>query len=248
MVKTKMSYSKLMEQKHYKSIINLTFKFQGKSGLQHKHYSYALQENSKVIETKSIIDIFGVKGEKLKPLYESGEIIKDCIKPGTTNLSNFLTKLISEDYGYLELTNKGEKQHRKYRISLLPFNKFLREDIITEMNEYPLNRINTIGTPEIINIQVDTPYKSYFHGGVFGLPTMYEKYIKEEDNKQIKQSLINIYQELNKINNIQLKYMEGASHFSFYGKVVIDPEIKEYMDTVEDMVKKMKNLKNGFRG
>jgi len=247
MVKTKMSYLGLMKQKHYASILNLTKYFQGKIGLQHKHYSYALQENSTIKYPNSIEKVFGTKGEKLKPFYESGEIIKDCIKPGTTTLSNFLTKLV-EHYGYLEIANKGEKTHRRYKTSVKAFNRIAREHIKTEIDEYPLDFIRALDNVDTNNVIIDTPYRSYFQGGIFGLPTKYNQYMQEDDCKDIQQSIINIYTELNKINNIKLKYMEGASHFSFYGKVVIDPKIKEYMDTVEESVKKMKNFKNGFRG
>jgi len=247
MVKTKMGYLGLMKQDHYTSILNLTKYFQGKIGLQHKHYSYALQKNSLVKETKSIVDVFGNKGEKLKPFYESGEIIKDCIKPGTTTLSNFLTKLV-EHYGYLELANEGEKSHKRYRTSVKALNRVFREHIKTEIDEYPLDYIRSLSDDDTNNVIIDTPYRSYFQGGLFGLPTKYDQHMQKDDCKDVQQSIINIYTELNKINNIKLKYMDGASHFSFYGKVVIDPKIKEYMDAVKITVKKMKKFKNGFRG
>lgn len=252
MVKTKMNYKGLMKQDHYTSILNLTKHFQGEIGLQHKHYSFALQKKSsekekKQHETGSIVGVFGIKGEKLKPLYESGEIIKDCIKPGTTTLSNFLTKLV-DYYGYLEIANEGEKNHRRYKTSVKALNRVAREHIKTEIDEYPLDYIRSLGNDDTNNIIIDAPYRSYFQGGIFGLPTKYDQYMQEDDCKEIQQSIINIYKELNKINNIKLKYMEGASHFSFYGKVVIDPKIKEYMDAVEETVKKMKKFKNGFRG
>lgn len=249
MVKTKMSFKKIMTQSHYSSIIKLTNIYQKKeNGLQQMHYRYALQENYNIPKhyKKKMKAFFSdEKLPSLDDLYKTEFIYRDCIKTQTL-LSNFLKKLTDD---YKLLTRKIDRYGKyKYFVSPTLLNEFSRSEVKQSIDEYPKDFINTIGPIERIGSDVDTPYKSYFDGCIFGLPTMYEKYVTEEDNKQIKQSLINIYKELNKINNIKLKYMDGASHFSFYGKVVIDPKIKEYMDTVEATVKKMKKFKNGFRG
>ena len=100
----------------YRDIINLLFEFQGKDGLQQKHFRYALIENhdnmERYNERKVLKDFIEKKGkDKLQSLIESGRINPKCISSGK-NLHNFLVRLLGMKV--IKKDNRGEIA--KYRL------------------------------------------------------------------------------------------------------------------------------------
>jgi len=100
----------------YRDIINLLFEFQGKSGLQQKHFRYALIENHDGMEgyneRKVLKDFTEMGGEdKLQSLIDNECKNPKCISSGK-NLHNFLVRLVD-----MKVIKKDERSEiGKYRL------------------------------------------------------------------------------------------------------------------------------------
>ena len=121
-MKAKWDFEGILKQVHYRSIINLTSKYQDKEdGLRQLHYRWALIENHDNIEQTSFKretqDFF--RKPSLKYFEKKGYVKLQCItgKYPNNNLTNFLNKLSDPDeYGIL-VKHKDEDNITRYKIS-----------------------------------------------------------------------------------------------------------------------------------
>jgi len=235
MVKTKMTFGKLMKQPWYRSILNLTVQY--KDGLQQMHYRYALQKGYKIpSHYKEKMQKFFDKS--LQKLYDMHLIEKDCIK-SSTGLSNFLTKLVE----FKLLTQKKDKYGKYvYYASPLIFSEFDRTESKLKIDRYPAEVINDIdmllGYPEAKEHELKIPCEIYTDGVLFGLTVGVRELLTKEENKELTRCLLNIYDSLIKINNIKFKYEKTPSYVSVFASAHI-PVIK--MPSKEQIKKSLKH-------
>ncbi len=213
-----MTFDRLMKKPWYKSILNLTAHY--KEGLQHMHYRYALEKDNKIPShyKEKMKKFFG---DTLQELYVSDLIKKDCIK-SSTGLSNFLTKLVD-----LKLLTQEEDKFGRYRYyaSLLIFTEFFRTSAKKEMDLYSGDEINKIelmlGSPFIID---KPPHQTICTGCLFGLSTEIDSdsHYTPEETKIIKESVLNIYANLVKINEV--KQGKGRPLVSIFATAITFPK------------------------
>ncbi|MCK4415756.1 MAG: hypothetical protein KAU84_01255 [Thermoplasmatales archaeon] len=220
MVKTEMTFDRLMKKPWYRSILNLTGGYE--EGLQHMHYRYALQKDNKIPLhcRKKIEDFFG---DSLQKLYDGHLVEKDCIK-SSTGLSNFLQKLVDPPF---KLLTRKEDEYGKYRYytSQNISGGFFKTAAEKQMDLYPIYEINNIefilGSPFTID---KPPHQTICTGYLFGLPTEIDfgSYYTPGETKIIKESILNIYANLVKINEV--KQGKGRPLVSIFATAVTLPK------------------------
>ena len=236
MVKTRMTFDKLMKQPWYRSIIYLTNEY--KEGLQQMHYRYALQENYKPpLHYKEKMQKFF--GKSLQKLYDAHRIEKDCIK-STTGLSNFLTKLVE----FKLLTQKKDRYGKYvYYTSPLIFSEFDKTKATMKIDCYSPEVVNNIdmllGYPKTKKHGFKIPYEIFTDGVLFGLDIGIRELLTKEENKELTRCLLNIYDNLIRINNIKFKYKKVSSTVSVFASAYI-PALQ--MPIVKGDKKFMKNI------
>jgi len=238
MVKTEISFRDMLGKKqysHYRSIFYLTEIFQDKkdltSGLEQRHYRYALQKNYKGKNEQNELKLFfedeaGV--DQLEKWYNSGIIVKDCLKPDKINknkkiirnntISNILSNMVKKEFLYI--VNPKEKNHI-YRVPLTAFNK----DHKDQMQKY----IEKISENIIINL-IEFEKDPYFVGYLFGFPTYFEKYIDKKDIKKIEENVKLIHDSLVDLNKICLKYCSKGSTVSIFASVTSQHELGDLIE------------------
>ncbi len=177
-MKKKLTYETISKKKHYESIKNLLFEFtedksefQGESGLQQKHFRYALIENHDNMEwynERKVLETFGGK-DKLQSLIDSKEIYPNCVS-SSKNLTNFLNKLVD-----MKVIKKVEsKKITKYKLE-----KTYR------LEEYRIRNKECIDFYERDEIHhVDTPFRDNI---LYGFPSNVYKSKSVEIERKVKE-------------------------------------------------------------
>lgn len=220
MTKTLMEFKDIMWQKHYRSIIELTYSFQnpdsrGKNnrdkvkGLRLIHYRYALQKNAKeTISAYNQVRMRDFFGDKLGELFRKSDkyeemgwprdVYRDCIKSGNT-INNFFKKLV-KDYKLLD-KKKGENGKSRYTISSRLSGEYRREGVKNALDTYNPEIISSFeirakqSHVDIERIKKIIPdlKKIWISHTIFGMPTNFLDLCNKEEKDLITEYLTHIH-------------------------------------------------------
>lgn len=174
-MKVKLTPETIFKFPHYESIKNLLFEFTGKSGLQQKHFRYALIENHDNMEwyneRKVKEDFMDKDGkDKLQPLIDSEKINPKCISSGK-NLTNFLNRLV--DMEIIKKVDRGKIT--KYRLE----ETYLLEEYKIRNKEM----IDLYERDEIHPVNIDSSFRNHI---LYGFPSKVYKSKRVEIKKKVK--------------------------------------------------------------
>lgn len=118
MPKSEVTKVNVYDKPTYKSILNLLLNFEGKDGLQLRHFRYALIKDHDHMPEDYISDVeLKIKPDELNKLFSSGEIVQGRFK-SKHNISMCLKILLDDDEGIGMIKHHGNYKIPHYKLTI----------------------------------------------------------------------------------------------------------------------------------
>jgi hypothetical protein len=192
-MKNKWDLEGILNQEHYRSIINLTSKYQDKEdGLRQFHYRWALIKNHDNIDQTSfkneLQEFF--QNPQLEYFEKKGYIKTGCIKGKypNNNLTNFLKKLSDpNEYGIL-VKHKDKDNITRYKVS----NKFYDKLEIYEKIEMLKSYDNIDHITSMLHRFKDEKqgYMQHIEASILGVNDDLESKLDKEDIEELQNQIM----------------------------------------------------------